>query len=226
MEILTLTLKNGVFDNLKSEVEIESFSKKKAKAGRWIMFIDDDGSVVIKNNYMSFFRLFSFTYTLDKNGLEKLVMKRNGEVIKKIRKRKVLPVGQKLNNGYFYITTSSNDELNVLFRNTNWKEFTSENLLTDIAFKDPNGKYILRNADSRDGYCTTKLDTDGQIKTVRKIKHNLYEEEEVSVVNATWCVFEINQEELDYNADKYISKNSRELITLKDPYSLDLSSIN
>lgn len=220
MVLQKIILKEGAFESIDSEEKITSFSNKKINVGNWCFKVEDDGSVVFKKNYWSFFRLFSVVYSLDRNGLEKLVIKRNGDTIKTIKKRKVLPHGQKLENGIFYIETSGDYLVDILFKNTHLIDFKRKNYLTEIVYKEPNGKYIVRNAQKRIGYCKTKLDTDGKKILVKKTKKENSVEEEVSIVNATWVVLEIDREEYDEHTGKQVSKHTRELITLKDPLSI------
>ena len=220
MVLQKIVLKDGVFESIDSEEKITNFSSKRINVGNWCLKVEDDGSVVFKKNYWSFFRLFSVVYSVDRNGLEKLVIKRNGETIKTIKKRKVLPHGQKLKDGIFYIETAGDYIVDILFKNTHLIDFRRKNYLTEIVYKDPNGKYVLRTAKRRIGYCRTKLDTDGKKHLVNKTKNEEVKQEEVSIVNATWVILEIDREEYDEKSGKQISKHTRELITLKDPLSI------
>lgn len=220
MVLQKIVLKDGVFESIDSEEKITNFSNKRINVGNWCFKVEDDGSVVFKKNYWSFFRLFSVVYSLDRNGLEKLVIKRNGETIKTIKKRKVLPHGQKLKDGIFYIETAGDYIVDILFKNTHLIDFRRKNYLTEIVYKDPNSKYIIRTSRRRIGYCRTILETDGKKYIVRKSKKEDAVEEEVSIVNATWVILEIDREEYDENLGKQISKHTRELITLKDPLSI------
>ena len=55
---------------------------------------------------------------------------------------------------------------------------------------------------------------------VNKTRNEEVKQEEVSIVNATWVILEIDREEYDEESGKQISKHTRELITLKDPLSI------
>ena len=225
MVLQKIVLKDGVFESIDSEEKITNFSNKRINVGNWCLKVEDDGSVVFKKNYWSFFRLFNVEYTLDRNGLEKLEKTRNGDVIKGYRNKNILPHGQKLKDGNLMIMKRSDGQLRIVFKNGNYKKYRRENLLTEIQFIDPNKTYTIRNVNESSKFCRTILQTDGEVETIFIEEIEGVKIEKVEVKNATWSVLEIDQEEYDEDG-KYISKHPRELYTLKNPKELDISQIN
>ena len=225
MEIINILLEDGVFVKVDSPQPIEEFSSKNIITDGWQLEITNEGTLLCTKSNWSFFRLFEIIYSIDKNGLEKLEKTRNGDVIKGVRKKNVLPEGQYLKDGRLTIYKRGDGECFISFKNKNYMKYRKENLLTEIAFINPNRTYTIRNSQSSQGFCRTILQTDGDVKIIDTNEKKGIKVEKVEVKNATWSVLEIDQEE--YNEDgKHISRHPRELYTLQNPLKLDISQIN